>query len=319
MKCNINFPIDIGGFRDKGWYYAGPCPIAGGVDRLRIYPHGRPNRRKGADEPYIWCQKCGFFKKIVSGDIIGLPSTHHSLRVSMDKMRDPLDEAPVLAWHSAVKRNFFHHRGISDEWIGRLKLGYAEKWIGGPYDGKPLGRYVIPAYEDGKLMAISLRIDPAREKRLISEGKKRGRDYAPYISYPGSHIALFNANVLDILNAPYVLIDESPLDAAGLTSAGYPAMAVIGLNNSGKAWDRRWNKYLKGKEVFVIAQYDEKENGAWKSLEIAELRAKDIPGARVIAVPPLERYKKHDTGDMIREGRLKEWLMLPKGEKNVAA
>lgn len=277
---------------------------------MRVFPFGRPNRRKGGQDPYLWCQHCGLYKPLKPGDIVGAPiPSSDSLSLSCDKLREPLDESIARRWHESVRREFFHSRGISDEWIDRLNLGYAATWIGGQYDGKPLRRYSIPAYEDGKLLAISLRIPPERENRM----KARGVPCNRYISYPGSQPALFNSNVLDYFDSSYVLLDESPLDAAALCSHGYPAMAVMGLNNPHKAWERRWNRYVRGKEVIVIAQRDEHADGTWPSLEIATLRAKDIPGAWVLVVPPGEPYKKVDTGDMIRSGRLAEWIGLPKG------
>lgn len=224
----------------------------------------------------------------------------------------PLDSTLALTYHSTVRRRFFYERGIADYWINKSLLGFAKKWLVHPdRRGEWLWRYSIPVFMDKKLWAVQYRITPERETRLKAEGKSFSR----YISQPGGTKGLLNANLMDDNpDLPYILVDESPLDALALCSLGFPTMAVVQLNSKAKAWETGWNKYLRGKTVVLIAQYDEHENGLFPSRDFALLRCQDIPNSSVKIVPLLKRYEKRDSGDIVKQmtkEQISRWLGLP--------
>lgn len=260
------------------WHTAA-CPYAAGSDnRLQVYNEGDA---KGG--PHIWCRECRMWAPIGTGAerakwTPSAPITPKPLEVDWGKSFHSQLRAVDLAYYSS--------RGISPAWVHTARLGWTGNTPGKRY------RYSIPCYDPGwNLWALQYR--------------HRDPDYSgpdKYISQSGgSNNRLFLAPYYVLKALPYVLVEESPLDALTWCSMGIPAIAPFSGGRTSNAWLKDWTVWLPP-TVVIIAQND---GGKGDAIALARLAA--IGRGTVKRIP-----KKKDVSQMIAAGLDPlAWLRMP--------
>lgn len=249
--------------------WKGPCPFMGGFDRLQM-KEGR----------MIWCRTCDTIKYLDAGAEF-VPREAYVYEVPQTS---GIDQSLADTYHKALKkehREYFHKRGISDEWIDRAKLGWRETWV--TEDGKivPWHRYSIPCYQNGILYAMQYRASKPTKRRYASE--------------TGSFSDLLYGSEDFTERSPlYVVIVEGPLDRLALESHGFPAVARFCGNNKQHPWHGQFTATIRGAiDKIIVADNDENMQG----LLFANLKRVEIPGSRIVT-PELK-----DVGEYYKSGR----------------
>lgn len=184
----------------------------------------------------------------------------------------------VAQWHEtmpAVRRSYWHSRGLSDQTIDTHLLGW---------DGK---RYTIPAL---------YRFVPFGVKRRIAADLNDGNP-AKYVSATGSRAGIFNADVL--WEADRVVICEGEIDCMLLNQFGFRAVSTTAGANS---WKSEWAKLFSHIPKIHILYDNDTAGQAGARLVQSTLRR-----AKIVTLPdPL-----NDVGDLVANHSAPEqWLKV---------
>lgn len=282
-------PITLSGYpgaHNRGAYWAAPCPYMGGTDRISFY-HRRLDHRHMP--PHVTCRKCGAFSWLDKSDS-GTPMPREDRKPPyVIPSEPPISEVVVNTLAYNIEDGdpaslYLHSRGIDRASIAIYRLGTTVK----------KDRVSIPCRYNGKYYAIQYRLLPE-----FSTPKMR------YLSETGSFSKiLFNTEIL--VDIPYVLIIESPLDAVMLYSLGFPAVCSFAGNQTKGGWESTWNTWLTTRERIVIPDND--ESGELIGLD----KSSSIPYSRLHFLPnnvkDIGEFAKLDLSTATE--RISDWLKL---------
>lgn len=157
-------------------------------------------------------------------------------------------------------------RGILDG-AEKFKLGYVAEVAPG-HEDRLKHHLSIPYLTEAGVVGFKFRrIDGGDPKYMIPTGQKHH---------------LYNVDA--ILNAiSQVLIVEGEIDAISATLAGYPAVAVAGVN----AWKPHFARCFDGiGQVIIATDNDAKEDGSNPGQDLARRLQDAIPQAVRVSLPP---------------------------------
>jgi DNA primase len=283
-----------------GGEYAGPCPMCGGVDRLRVQPQmGR-----------WWCRQCSSGDRwqdaigyVMERDNVGFLDAVDILgdRRPVRYRRPPPPPAapePNAAWRKrglayvaeceqalwsgagSRARDYLRERGLREETIRRYRLGFqasessepGSAWGFDDCDRVQLASGItIPWLADGEVWQVKVR-------RLSNQPPR-------YMAVRGSHPLLFGADDCRGVH-PAVVLVEGEFDAMLLDQEARRAqvpMPIATLGSCSAKLPNRALRYLLGVgAVFVV--YDEDDDGQQGARRLVErsparLRLEHIPGA----------------------------------------
>ncbi len=146
-----------------------------------------------------------------------------------------LPELVTIFWENGKdNREYWYHRGLTDDTINRFQLGYYEGW------------YTLPIFIDNTFRNFQLRKDNPKTIR-------------PW--YRGVGPLLFNADIMKLTDIIY--ITEGPVDAILLNQYGIPA---ISHTAGADGWNKEWFKYfINQKKIYLVYDNDDAgRNGAKK-------------------------------------------------------
>ncbi|MDM4718424.1 toprim domain-containing protein [Micromonospora sp. WMMA1363] len=160
-----------------------------------------------------------------------------------------------------------------------FRLGY----VGNPLPGHEVyaGKLCIPYITRSGVVSLRFRTlpdpnpdynpdDPGSPEWLPVDGPK-------YLSVAGDLPRLFNTCDLD-RREPFVCIAEGEFDAMTAHQAGFPAVAVPGVNG----WSAWWARCFRGYEtVYILCDNDDKGQGA----AFGEKIAAQIGNSRIVMMP----------------------------------
>jgi hypothetical protein len=302
MKCNqTQQQIDASQWeswpnvRKSGRQYQSACPAVGlykpASDRMKIRPDG-----KNGYDPHVWCSACNAFGFMQPGN------RKNIIKAAPDFIPPvpPLESRAAVEFHEALgmHRDLFIARAINEETIQAYGLGFDPQ----------KRRMVIPCWYGKGLYAMQFRIHPQEEQRVRAWCDRKGVRFNKYLSAKGGCNRVPFGSAILSLDLPYVLIDESPLDAAMLTGLGFPCIAPFWGNNAGMGWPFK-SMLANVREIIVIRQNDGEMGG-----KLARAKLNDLPRARGITA--MSSFK--DTGEWLkmvpesqRQSRVMDWLRLP--------
>jgi DNA primase len=267
----------------KGGEYAGPCPLCGGRDRLRVWPD-HPGGKGGQ----WWCRQCG-----KGGDLPALlvelgkltPAEAGRMRrgdgralvgTSAPANRPPTPRnpgrlaAPGPEWQRAARAfvtkcaaelwapsgaqalAWLQGRGLADDTIRAAGLGYNPQdqhqpratW--GLADNKPIWLprgVVIPWWISGDLWRVNIRRPQGEPK---------------YFSAAGFTVGLYNADALTT-DKPAILV-EGEIDALTVGQAAGDLAAPVATGSTGSGRRPRWIAALAACPLVLVA-YDADDAG----------------------------------------------------------
>ena len=157
-------------------------------------------------------------------------------------------------------------RGIIDG-AEQFKLGYVAEVAPG-HEDRLKHHLSIPYLTEAGVVGFKFRrIDGGEPKYMIPTGQKHH---------------LYNVNaILHAVNQ--VLVVEGEIDAISATLAGYPAVAVAGVN----AWKPYFNRCFDGiGTVIICTDNDAKGEGSNPGQELARRLQDAIPQAVRVSLPP---------------------------------
>lgn len=163
--------------------------------------------------------------------------------------------------------------------------------------------------EDGKLVAQKVRFDDAEKDFAIRRPAPK-RHYFDWI-WNTAGVDFPPYNLPKILKSPVVAIVEGEKDADNLTRRGLPATCNIDGGSRGKPkWHHRYNKYLYGKHVLILADHD--STGVAHARMIMDSINPSIVRSKTLVHPLPGLTLKMDISDWFSLGRtiddlLKEW------------
>ena len=157
-------------------------------------------------------------------------------------------------------------RGIIDG-AELFKLGYVTEVAPG-HEDRLKNHLSIPYITEAGVVGFKFRrIDNGEPKYMIPTGQKHH---------------LYNVNAI-IHAVREILIVEGEIDAISATLAGYPAVAVAGVN----AWKPHFSRCFDGIGRVVIAtDNDIKEDGSNPGQELARRLSDAMPQAFRVSLPP---------------------------------
>lgn len=273
-----------------GGEYAGPCPICGGTDRLKVQPNATPRLR-------WWCRQCSpdehwhdaiDFVRLRDG--VSFREACTRLQITVPKCHDPLPPAPPDAveppsdtWQSAArefviqsmatlhqteaaKQYLINRRGMTLSTLTNALLGYnpvdyyvPRTVFGLPPEQDALGNdkqlwlprgIVIPWFVEGKLWKISIR----RFQRFQGDTK--------YYNVPGGSNALYGADKL-LAGKPAVIV-EGVFDALAVQQEAGDLVAAVATGATG-ARRVRWIAKLALAST-ILASHDSDHAGEQAAL-----------------------------------------------------
>lgn len=152
----------------------------------------------------------------------------------------------VMFWHASLMpehRRYWHSRGLSDETIDKFRLGW---------DGD---RLTIPVCYRGLCYGI--------KKRAWGDAQPK------YTMAKGSHVGLFNADILTILHGGDIplFIVEGEVEAMLLDQLGYPSISSTGGAGTFKP---HWATFLAHLDRIIVI-YDNDAPGMAGALRVRAL------------------------------------------------
>lgn len=162
--------------------------------------------------------------------------------------------------------DYLAQRGILDG-AEKFRLGYVAEVAPG-HEDRIKHHLSIPYITDAGVVSFKFRrIDGGEPKYVIPTGQKQH---------------LYNVDAI-IHAVNQVLIVEGEIDAISASLAGYPAVAVAGVN----AWKPHFSRCFDGIGRVVIAtDNDAKEDGSNPGQELARRLQDAIPQAVRVSLPP---------------------------------
>jgi DNA primase len=265
-----------------GGEYAGPCPLCGGRDRFRVWPHD--------ERPGYWCRQCS--KK---GDGIQYLRDRDGLSFAeaCDRLSIPQREAsrqkqvpelprlslnPGPAWQAQARQftqacedrlwtsvgakalDYLHQRGLCDETIRAARIGYhpaerlvsREVWGLSPSPNRkkclwlPRG-IVFPWAVGDELWRVIIR----RVGDQVPKHKK-------YVSISGGGNTLYRVETLQP-NAPAIIV-EGVLDALAIAQEAVDLIAVVAAGSTTGGRLERWIGRVAFSSIVLVA-FDADEAG----------------------------------------------------------
>lgn len=192
-------------------------------------------------------------------------STRKLLNEAVDRYQDQL--------MGSVGQTYLHDRGLSNETIENFRLGF----VADPLDEHRhlKGRITIPYLTQSG--AVSMRF---REVPPMDSGAK-------YKGWAGISAKLL-FNVSDLWTIDTVYITEGEIDCMTAHQAGLRSVGVAGVSN----WDKNWWRVFRNRSVVILADNDDKGQGAGMAEEIME----SIRDSRVVMMP-----SGHDVSSFVQE------------------
>jgi hypothetical protein len=218
---------------------------------------------------------------------------HSSKPGKVSRPKESITEAKVKGWHSALMSShdlldeFKSARGLFDHTLAKFEIGWDRDYR----------CYTIPVRgEDGELLNIrryQTRPTKGRRKMWGVEGMNVPR------LYPFSVLA----------DKPEeIIICEGELDALITIQNGFPAITRTG---SAKVWHSEWNRYFKGKIVYICQDCD--EDGQDGQRKIGRNLRRIAADVRLVRLPyPITDKHGKDLTDywLEREGDADEFRRL---------
>ena len=161
-------------------------------------------------------------------------------------------------------------RGIDAKAAGMSRLGYVRHESAVPGHDMYKGMLCIPYWSvHGGVVAMKFRV--------IDD-----RPGSRYLWPPGQKSHLYNVSAV-VSGKPYMVICEGELDTVVASSvAGLNAIGIAGVSH----WKHHHPRVLRGfRDVFVVTDNDDKEDGSNPGQDLARKIITDIPHARNITLP----------------------------------
>jgi DNA primase len=160
---------------------------------------------------------------------------------------------------------YLQQRGLLDA-ASQFLLGYVAEPAAG-HEQRFVGTLSIPYITPSGVVAFKF--------RRLDAGDPR------YQSPTGQRHHLYNVQaILDSLD--HILVVEGELDAIAATVAGFPAVAVPGVN----AWKPHFRRCFDGIErVLIVCDNDLKEDGSNPGQDLAKRLTETIPNAVRVSLP----------------------------------
>ena len=310
----------------------GPCPICGGVDRfyLWIHPDGRANwwcRKAEGHKPTGWQDELPGMPRHTRLDVLPVRRKQREVKVKLTlEQVERFASNMEAVWRSDQPDGFYPSRGLTQEAVRVFRLGFD------PYPRFP--SYTLPYImsdmetvlkvnrrRDDDGLARALDMDDNLREAALARARQRHPELTDLttiqlarLAFPkyravrgSSNASIFNAAILK-LALPYVMITESELDAAALTTVGYPAIACkIATRKNGQlsaVYSRLAGMLRAGlartSMVYIIADRD--PAGA-KYAANMQLALAHIPSTIISPPPPAT-----DAGEALENGTLDAWL-----------
>lgn len=198
------------------------------------------------------------------------------MRPPTDSMRKLLEEAATRYQDQLMGsegQTYLHGRGLSNETIENFRLGY----VADPLDEHRhlKGRVAIPYLTQSGVVSMRFREVPPMDT---------GAKYKGWTGIPSK--MLFN--VSDLWTIETVYITEGEIDAITAHQAGLKAVGVAGVTN----WDSDWWRIFRNRSVVILADNDDKGQGAGMAAEIMEV----VRDSRLVMMP-----SGHDVSSFVQE------------------
>ena len=176
---------------------------------------------------------------------------------------------------------YLEGRGINADAASMSRLGYVKPDLAVPGHDMYRGMLCIPYWTvHGGVVAMKFRV--------IDD-----RPGSRYLWPPGQQSHLYNVSAC-VSGRPYMVLCEGELDTV-------VASSVCGLNACGIAGVSHWKPHhprvLRGfRDVFVVTDNDDKEDGSNPGQELAKRIIQDIPHARNVTLP-----RGQDISDFVQQ------------------